>query len=175
MHSLHKASDIYSLCLMSQVCGSFVRSACDFVMRIGIIEHNPLSHSPCRYHVSGFIYQHKGAFVLSGCPVFFCVRLFVYDAAGLLLQRWAARHVPGLCGQWFGSRPASQMAGASISLSFSVYLVQFCPRASPRSPCPPPTPPLTVQMKTFSLECRGERRISHSELQECIKRVKMCH
>lgn len=53
-----------------------------------------------------------------------------------IAAREAARHVPGLCGQWFGSRPASQMAGVSLSLSFSVYLVQLCPRAPP----PPPPP-----------------------------------
>lgn len=35
--------------------------------------------------------------------------------AGLPLQKEAVRHVPGLCGQWFGSLPNSQMARVSVS------------------------------------------------------------
>lgn len=120
---------------------------CRFVMRNGEMRHIPPSRGNFMPADITFqaLFTNTRARLCSAvtlCFFFACGStgpLFAYDAAGLLLQREAVRHVPGLCGQWFGSPPASQMAGVSISLSFSGYLVQFCPRASP--PFPPPHTP----------------------------------
>lgn len=68
---------------------------------------------------SGPVYDHKGAFVLGGCCVFMCGSpgpVVGGSRAGLPSQKEAVRHVLGLCGQWFGSQPDSQMARVSVSL-----------------------------------------------------------
>lgn len=78
--------------------------------------------------------------------------------AGLPWQKEAVRHVPVLCGQWFGSLPHSQMAG--VSVSFLSPAILFCSLASSLSFIllyPPLLPPLPSQMKTFPLVNSGQK------------------
>lgn len=43
--------------------------------------------------------------------------------AGLPSQKEAVRHVPGLCGQWFGQMPDSQMAKVSLVMVLSLTIL----------------------------------------------------
>ena len=87
----------------------------------------------------------------------FCVRfrrpVVCGSSSGLGSQKEAVRHVPGLCGQWFGLPPVSQMAGVSVPFSFSSYLVLFHHKLPlSLSPLAPPythTHTHTSLMKTF--------------------------
>lgn len=143
---------------------------CCFVLRNGEMRHIPLSRSnfmPADITFRALFTDTRARLCLAVALCFFysfflacgsAGLLFAHDAAGLLLQREAARHVPGLCGQWFGSRPASQMAGVSVSLSFSGDGVQFCPRASPpfSSASPPPPPPFADEYISPCKQSRGK-------------------
>lgn len=126
-----------------------------------------------KYCVSGPIYDHKGAFVLGGCCVFVCGStglLFVEAVLGLPLQKEAVRHVPGLCGQWFGSLPDSQMAGVSVSfLSLAILFRSLTSSLSFFLP----SPPLPSQMKTFPLVNRG-RKSRVEDTTEPQKNMSLC-
>lgn len=96
------------------------------------------------------------------------------SSSGLPLQKEAVRHVPGLCGQWFGLLPDSQMARVSVSflslailfrsltgsLSFFLFLLY-------------PPPPLPSQMKTFPLVNRG-RKSRVEDTTESQKNMSLC-
>lgn len=96
----------------------------------------------------------KARFVLSGCPMFIIIILFFF--LRVVPRACCSRTTPlgyycrerrrGMClgsvGRGLDPRQPHRWL-ESQSLSFSVYLVRFCPILPPHhSPCPPhPTPP----------------------------------
>lgn len=67
--------------------------------------------------------------------------------------------------------PDSLTDGWSLFLSLAILFSSA--REPPRHSLLPP-PPHPLQMKTLPLVSRGEGRICHSVLEECIKRVLIC-
>lgn len=77
--------------------------------------------------------------------------------AGLPWQKEAVRHLPVLCGQWFGSLPHSQMAGVSVSFLSPAILFRSLTSSLSFFLLYPLPLPLPSQMKTFPLVNSGQK------------------
>lgn len=129
-----------------------------------------------KYCVSDSIYEHKGAFVLSGCCVFVC------GSTGLLfveavLDYYCRKKQLGMCLGSVGSGLAGRQTRRWLE-SQSLFSLRLSCSVPSQAPSLPSfllynTPPPSSQMKTFPLVNRG-RKSRVGDATELQKNMSLC-